>query len=81
MNNKFTMELVWHNCKTCPPKESYNPRLLVTDGAIIHEMIWDEAFEGFLKIGLEIRGDDLNKYWWADIRQTVQGEPRFKEKI
>lgn len=79
MNNKFTMELVWHNCKTYPPKEPYNPRLLVTDGTTIHEMIWDEAFEGFLKIGLEIRDDDLNKYWWADIRQTVQGEPKFKE--
>lgn len=78
--NKFTMELVWHNCKIYPPTEQFNSHLLVTDGVTIHEMMWDKtAFGdgGFLKVGLEIKGDDLHKYWWADINQTIQGEHRF----
>lgn len=79
MVNKFTMGLVWHNCKTYQPTEKFNSRLLVTDGVTIYEMMWDKTFGGFLKVGLEIKGDELNKYWWADIEQTVQGEPRFKD--
>lgn len=78
MKNKFKMELTWHNCKTYPPKESFNPQLLVTDGIDIYKMIWDKTFGGFLKVGLEIKGDELNKYWWADIQQTVRGCSELK---
>lgn len=76
--DKFKMELTWHNCKTCPPEECFNSYLLVTDGLVIHEMMWDEIFGGFWKVGLVIRGDELNKYWWADIAQTVHKTPEFK---
>lgn len=30
--DKFTMELVWHNCLTQHPKEFENNALIVTDG-------------------------------------------------
>lgn len=76
--DKFKMELTWHNCKTCPPEECFNSYLLVTDGLAIHEMMWDEIFGSFWKVGLVIRGDELNKYWWADIAQTVHKTPEFK---
>ena len=76
--DKFKMELTWHNCKTCQPKEGFNSHLLVTDGLAIHQMMWDSVFGGFLKIGLEIRGDDLEKYWWADVVQTVRKTQEFK---
>ena len=72
MCNKFTMQLVWHNCKTHPPEEQFNPHLIVTDGVIIHDMMWDKAYGGYLKVGLCIRSDEANKYWWTDIDQTVR---------
>ena len=77
--DKFKMELTWHNCKTCQPEESFNYNLYVTDGVVIHKMIWDSGFGGFLKIGLEIRGGDLEKYWCADLVQTVNKTQEFKE--
>ena len=30
--NKFSMELVWHNCLTYKPEEKFNQELYVTDG-------------------------------------------------
>ena len=78
---KFTMELVWHNCKTNPPKEVTNDFLILTDGADVYEAFWYEP-EGFLiraKHGWHGIDEDRSKLWWADIRQTVQGDTRFKE--
>ena len=73
MNNKFSMQLVWHNCKTHPPEEQFNPHLLVTDGVMIHDMVWDKTYDGYLKVGLCMKSDKADKYWWADIDQTVRG--------
>lgn len=80
MNNKFTMELVWHNCRTYPPKEKYNPKLFITDGADVYTISYSLA-KGFYDeyVCRSIPSDVLHLYWWADIEQTVQGEPRFKE--
>lgn len=78
MNNKFTMELVWHNCKTHPPEEDYNPKLFITDGADVFVIsYWSR--KGFYDeyVGRSIPSDVLHLYWWADIRQTVKCEPRF----
>lgn len=80
MLDKFTMELVWHNCKTHPPKETANEKLIMSDGYEVFEAFWYRP-DGFM-----IRGkdkwhgvyDDLNKWYWADIQQTVRGETRFK---
>lgn len=79
--DKFTMQLVWHNCKTHPPKETANDRLIVTDGVRIYEAAW-YAPDGFM---IYQKQDDwwhglyeeLDEWYWADIMQTVQGEPRF----
>lgn len=80
MNNKFTMELVWHNCKTYPPKEEYNDCLCMSNGNYITKVKYHRKY-GWLdkESGIVIQDGDLYKYWWADIKQTVQGEPRFKE--
>lgn len=82
---KFTMELVWHNCKECPPEETTNDYLVVTNGVRIYEAAW-YAPDGFMIYqkqddwwhGLY---EDLDQWYWADLKQTVQGEPRFKGLI
>lgn len=79
---KFKMELTWHNCLECPPKELTNDCLIATDGTDVFETFW------YRPNGFMIRGKDrwydlykgLNKWYWADIRQTVQEEKRFKEE-
>jgi hypothetical protein len=32
MNNEFTMEIIWHNCITCPPEERFDRTLYITNG-------------------------------------------------
>lgn len=79
--NKFTMELVWHNCETNPPEEVTNDYLIATDGVDVFEAFWYRP-NGFMIRGKDRWHDlykDLDKWYWADIRQTVQGESRFKE--
>ena len=82
--DKFKMELVWHNCKTCPPEELFNDELIATNGVCgyVLNMTWDKR-KGFF---ISINGDDqriqealLEDWWWADIQQTAQNEPRFKK--
>ena len=79
--DKFKMELTWHNCATCQPEEDFNSFLLVTDGLDIQEMRWDRIWGGFRNRILSIRDEDLSKYWWADIMQTVHSTPKFKEEL
>ena len=82
MRNKFTMSLVWHNCKSYTPKELENPFLIVTDGTNVYSASWHRA-EGYyvdydtgsVNLGFEF----LEHWWWADIEQTVRGTKKFKE--
>lgn len=74
---KFTMDLVWHNCTECPPKEKRNDYLLLTDGEEVWDATWNDG---------EWYGDNLMPYsadgcYWADIKQTVQGVWRKTEMI
>ena len=71
--DKFKMELTWHNCKTCPPKESFNPWIIYTNGYFI------DSFVYYDKRGFPIAKDELHKYWWADISRTVRESKRFEE--
>ena len=76
--NKFTMELVWHNCETNPPKESDNDFLIATNGIDVCEAVWHSPY------GFRIRSnpvgkwsglyEDIDKWYWADIRLTVLGK-------
>ena len=78
---KFTMELVWHNRLIYPPKEFSNNALIATNGNDVLGMSWHRAAGYFIaedEFHLR-RLDDLENWWWADIEQTVQGEPRFRE--
>lgn len=79
---KFTMELVWHNCETYPPEEAMNDSLVMTNGVDVFRAFWYRP-NGFM---IDINNndnwhgiyEDQDKWWWADIRQTVRGEPKFK---
>ena len=71
--DKFKMELTWHNCKTCPPKEVFNPWLMITDGYNT------ESFVYYNKYGFPFAEDELHKYWWADLARTVRESHEFEE--
>ena len=79
---KFTMELVWHNCHGYPPSESRNDNLYITNGHWVHraEYSIEDGWYDF-RTGDYLPFELLWKYWWADMEQTVQGEPRFKSSI
>lgn len=75
------MELVWHNCKTNPPKEFTNNALIVTNGKDIYGMSWHRAEGYFIAESNKnklLSLSELENWWWADIKQTVQGELKFK---
>ena len=64
--DKFKMELTWHNCKTCPPEEVFNPWLIYTDGNNVSSLVY------YKKYGFPASESELHKYWWADISRTVR---------
>ena len=82
MRNKFTIELVWHNCKTYPPKEAENTFLLVTNGYDVYGMAWYKT-EGYWvaidDVPVRLASEGLENWWWADIEQTVREERKFEE--
>ena len=83
MNNKFKMELVWHNCETYPPKELENSSLIVTNGKTVFGMSWHRAEGYWILINdecMQIRNSELKNWWWADVQQTVQNDNRFTSK-
>ena len=71
--DKFKMELTWHNCKTHPPKETFNPWLIYTNGYHI------DSFAYYKKYGFPIPDAELHEYWWADLSRTVRESKEFKE--
>lgn len=78
---KFKMELTWHNCLECPPEECTNDYLIATDGTDVFEAFW-YAPDGFMintKHGWHGMYNGLDKWYWADIRDTVRCDSRFKE--
>ena len=78
MKDKFIMNLVWHNCKTHPPKEEYKDFLYATNGKYLFEVAWNRN-EGwtYKKYDWQIPSDELHEYWWADIDQTIQATKEF----
>lgn len=71
--DKFKIELTWHNCKRCPPKETYNPYLIYTNGYVV------EACAYYKQYGFPIIEDELEQCWWADIRRTIRESNKFEE--
>lgn len=71
--DKFTMGLVWHNCKTDPPKESYNSWLTFTDGYHVDHCTYHKRY------GFPISEDMLHKFWWTDLSRAVGESVEFKE--
>lgn len=73
--DKFKMELTWHNCKTYPPKESFNPWLVYTNGYNI------DSLQYYSKYGFPVPESELHEYWWADLCRTVRESDEFKELL
>lgn len=71
--DKFKIELTWHNCKTHPPKEEYNPLLMYTSGRDVDYCTY------YKKFGFPIDENILHEFWWADLYRTVKDSPEFKE--
>lgn len=71
--DKFKIELVWHNCKTHPPKENYNPLLVYTNGRDVDYCTYYKRF------GFPVDESVLHKFWWADICRTVRESSKFEE--
>lgn len=68
--NKMKMELIWHNCKTCPPSEKYNEDLLLWDGEQLDHAEYDDG-EWFVDHHYaDITGVE-ESCWWADLNQTT----------
>ncbi len=74
------MRLTWHNCLTYPPEEDKNDTLYVTDGKYLYDVIYDVK-DGWYNLLAHnyIPSTKLHKFWWADINQTIQNTPEFKE--
>ena len=77
--NKFTMELVWHNCLTYKPEEKFNQELYVTDGTKFYKVVYKNDV-GFVGDGIFIDDTIAKDYWWADLLQTINHTSGFKEK-
>lgn len=73
MDNKFKMELVWHNCFLYPPAEDINHDLIATDGVNVFHIAYNKDL-GWLNVKANsfLSDDLLLNYWWADIKQTVK---------
>lgn len=86
LKNKFKMELTWHNCKNQPPKEDENDFLILTDGQEVFKGTWDKLLNRYYAkydggFCLPLSSFELDKWWWADIVQTVRNTSRFKEVL
>ena len=78
MRDKFTMDLVWHNCKTYPPKEESNKGLYMSNGLYVHKVFYKKDFGWFdMDLVTMIPEDRLAELWWADVEQTVHGCKEF----
>lgn len=72
MKDKFTKEVVWHNCVTCPPSEVFNSNLFITSGAEVFAVGYDRNTGWYRKdVGKFIPEQYLDEYWWADLDQTM----------
>lgn len=68
--NKFTIELVWHNCPTYKPEEKFNQELYATDGTKFYKVVYKKDV-GFVGDGIFIDDTIARNYWWADLLQTI----------
>ena len=66
---KKTMELIWHDCTECLPKEDFNPCLYMTDGFKVFHVVYKKEL-GFFYNGYKINPDG---HYWADLAQTTIG--------
>lgn len=85
MQDKFKISLTWHNCLTCPPEETWNKNLYISDGTYVSMAKYDR-FHGYDRwwdacLGDYIPAQAFHKYWWADIEQTVITSDEFQNNI
>lgn len=78
MKSKFTMGLVWHNCKIYPPKERWNANLYATNGRYVFKVAYDCRDGWFDALDdWPLPTEELHEYWWADLEHTIQTSKEF----
>ena len=77
MKDKFTMELVWHNCATNPPKEDFNANLCLTNGRTTFGARYNKGEWYDREFDICIPTYMLEDFWWADVVQTLSGMKDF----
>lgn len=68
--SKTTMCLVWHNCKTCLPKEEQNNDLYLWDGYNVFPVEYSNGH--FFDNANPIHMDYPEDFWWADLTLTTK---------
>lgn len=74
MKDKITIDLTFHNCATCPPKEDFHPNLCVTNGSAVFNVSYDDGewydpeFNEYIPQGM------LHEFWWTDVVNNVSNE-------
>ena len=71
MKDKITIELTFHNCAICPPKEDFHPNLCVTNGRSVFNASYDDGEWYDPEFNEHIPNGILHTFWWADVVQTV----------
>ena len=71
MKDKFTTELVWHNCATCPPEGEFNSNLCVTNGKSVFTAKYDKGKWHDKEFDVIIPPYMLEGFWWADIIHVI----------
>ena len=79
MKDKFTTELVWHNCLTHPPREDFNANLCATNGRTAFGVKYDKGEWYDREFDVIIPQYMLEDFWWADIVQTINGVADFNK--
>lgn len=76
--SKIKIELVWHNCKDCPPQEEKNTKLHITNGQYVHPAYYNKDF-GWIStvLGTLIPDSILHSFWWCDLEQAVKEIPEL----
>lgn len=77
MIDKFIMNLAWHSCRKCPPKEECSNILYITNGKYCYRVIYECGKWREYETCMNIPDERLVGYWWADIKQAVKDETNF----
>lgn len=82
MENTISMNLVWHNCRTCPPKEYANDNLYISDGKHVCQAAYSKEKGWYNKTHkFYVFPELVREFWWADLERNVLASDEFAEVL